>query len=188
MRSQIFRFFVHLVVRLFLIRQGRRLSCSVRGFTASSHETMLSCRRPVILGLHSVVLPSEHVRLSCSCLNLIRMVVWSLWTRLVASLCFFQKTASVLPPKLSRLFRRLLRCGELPLEWRIADVTPIPKSPLSALVCNYRPILISLHQFCQRFSKGLWDSLRFGEIWGPVISPVPTHTGRVWVTVMLYST
>ena len=53
---------------------------------------------------------------------------------------FFQKTASVLAPKLSRLFRRLLRYGELPLEWRIADITPTPKGPLSTLVCNYRPI------------------------------------------------
>ena len=43
---------------------------------------------------------------------------------------FFQKTASVLAPKLSCLFRRLLRGGEFPLEWRIADVTPIPKGPL----------------------------------------------------------
>ena len=56
---------------------------------------------------------------------------------------FFQKTASVLAPKLSCLFRRLLRGGEFPLEWRIADVTPIPKGPLSALVCNYRPISIT---------------------------------------------
>ena len=29
---------------------------------------------------------------------------------------FFRKTASVLALKLSRLFRRLLRCGEFPLE------------------------------------------------------------------------
>ena len=58
-------------------------------------------------------------------------------------LLFFQKTASVLAPKLSCLFRRLLRGGEFPLEWRIADVTPIPKGPLSALVCNYRPISIT---------------------------------------------
>ena len=32
---------------------------------------------------------------------------------------FFRKTASVLAPKLSCLFRRLLRGGEFPLEWRI---------------------------------------------------------------------
>ena len=56
---------------------------------------------------------------------------------------FFRETASVLAPKLSCLFRRLLRGGEFPLEWQIADVTPIPKGPLSALVCNYRPISIT---------------------------------------------
>ena len=55
---------------------------------------------------------------------------------------FFQKTASVLAPKLSCLFRRLLHGVEFPLEWRIADVNPIPKGPSSALVCNYRPISI----------------------------------------------
>ena len=72
---------------------------------------------------------------------------------------FFQKTASVLAPKLGHLFRRLLRCGEFPLEWRIADVTPIPKGPLPPLVCNYRPILITLV-----LSKvfGRLISLRFG--------------------------
>ena len=32
---------------------------------------------------------------------------------------FFRKTASVLAPNLSCLFRRLLRGGEFPLEWRI---------------------------------------------------------------------
>ena len=69
--------------------------------------TLLSCRRPVILGLHSVALPLEHVRLSGTCWILIQMVEW---TRLVASLCLVAspKTASVLAPKLSCLFRRLL--------------------------------------------------------------------------------
>ena len=43
---------------------------------------------------------------------------------------FFQKTASVLAPKLSRFYRRLLHCAEFPLEWRIADVSPIPKGSL----------------------------------------------------------
>ena len=58
---------------------------------------------------------------------------------------FFRRTATVLAPKLSRLFRRLLRCGEFPLVWRIADVNwdSIPKGPLSALVCNNRPISIT---------------------------------------------
>ena len=65
---------------------------------------------------------------------------------------FFQKTASILAPKLSCLFRRLLRGGEFPLEWRIADVTPISKVPyrrLSATIGRFR-----LHQFCRKFLKG----------------------------------
>ena len=129
----------------------------VRGLTGSSHETLFCCRRPVIVGLHSVVLPSERVRLSGTCWILIRMVGW---TRLVASICFFQRTASVLAPKLSHLFRKLWRCGEFPLEWRIADVTPIPKDPLSALVCNYQPI--SITPVLSKVFKRL-ISLRFGR-------------------------
>ena len=83
---------------------------------------------------------------------------------------FFRKTASVLAPKLSCLFRRLLRGGEFPLEWRIADVTPIPKGPLSALVCNYRPISITLvlSKVFERFCFAFWSF--FGEICG-----LPSH-------------
>ena len=75
---------------------------------------------------------------------------------------FFQKTASVLAPKLICLFRRLLHGGEFPLEWRIADVTPILKGPLSALVCNYRPISITpvLSKVFERLI-----ALRFGRFW-----------------------
>ena len=87
---------------------------------------------------------------------------------------FFRKTASILAPKLSCLFRRLLRCGEFLLEWWIANVTPIPKDPLSALVCNYRPISIT-----PVLSKVFYRliALRFGEIWGPVTSPVFIQKG-----------
>ena len=108
--------------------------------TASSHETLLSFRRPVTLGLHSVALPLIAREVERYLLDLDPN------GGVDPSGCFpmlFQKTASVLAPKLSCLFRRLLRCGEFPLEWRIADVTPIPKGPLSALVCNYRSISIT---------------------------------------------
>ena len=72
---------------------------------------------------------------------------------------FFRKK-EVLAPKLSCLFRRLLRGGEFPLEWRIADVTPIPKGPLSELVCIYRPISITpvLSKIFERLI-----TLRFGR-------------------------
>ena len=100
---------------------------------------------------------------------------------------FFQKTTSVLAPKLSCLFqfRRLLRGGEFPLEWRIADVTPIPKGPLSALVCNYRPISITpvLSKVFERLI-----ALRFGRFFGETCLLTSTHTGRDWVPVMLFLT
>ena len=62
---------------------------------------------------------------------------------------------------ISCLFRRLLRCGGFPLEWRIADVTPIPNGPLSTLVCNYRPISITpvLSKVFERLI-----ALRFGRV------------------------
>ena len=100
---------------------------------------------------------------------------------------FFRKTASVLAPKLNCLFRRLLRGGEFPLEWRIADVTPIPKGPLSALVCNYRPISIT-PVLSKAFERLI--ALRFGRFWRDLGSCLLTsiHTGRDWVPVMLFLT
>ena len=97
---------------------------------------------------------------------------------------FFRETASVLAPKLSCLFRRLLRGGEFPLEWRIADVTPIPKGPLSALVCNYRPISITpvLSKVFERLIALRFFFFFFGEIWGPAFSPVfiQEEIGYLW--------
>ena len=63
--------------------------------------------------------------------------------------------------------------GEFPLEWRIADVTPIPKGPLSAPVCNYRPISITpvLSKVFEKVDRFAFSSF-FGEIWGPAYSPV----------------
>ena len=53
-----------------------------------------------------------------------------------------------------------MRSGEFPLEWRIADVTPIPKGLLSAFVCNYRPI--SITPVLSKVFEGL-IALRFGR-------------------------
>ena len=96
---------------------------------------------------------------------------------------FFRKTASVLAPKLSCLFRRLLRGGEFPLEWRIADVTLIPK----------RSLIVACLQLSADFDytssvEGFWKVDRFavwsffGEIWGPAFSPVfiQEEIGYLW--------
>ena len=55
----------------------------------------------------------------------------------------FLKRTDVLAPRLSVVFRRLVRLGSFPACWRQANVTPIPKGPPSSSVANYRPISIT---------------------------------------------
>ena len=43
-------------------------------------------------------------------------------------------------PRLSVVFRRLVRLGSFPACWRQANVSPIPKGAPSSSVVNYRPI------------------------------------------------
>ena len=55
---------------------------------------------------------------------------------------FLYRTADVLAPCLSVVFRRLVRLGSFLAFWRQADVTPIPKGPRpSSSIVNYRLIL-----------------------------------------------
>ena len=57
---------------------------------------------------------------------------------------FLKRNRAFLAPKLSVVFRILLRTGDFPRIWRKANVTPIPKtSPPSILPENYRPISIT---------------------------------------------
>ena len=56
---------------------------------------------------------------------------------------FLKRMADVLVPRLSVVFRRLLRLGSFPACWRQANVTPILKGPSSSSVANYRPISIT---------------------------------------------
>ena len=56
---------------------------------------------------------------------------------------FLKITADVLAPRLSVVYRRLVCLGSFPACWRQANVTPIPKGPLSSSVANYRPISIT---------------------------------------------
>ena len=54
-----------------------------------------------------------------------------------------KKKVDVLAPRLSVVFRRLLRLGSFPACWRQANVASIPKGPSSSSVANYRPISIT---------------------------------------------
>ena len=55
---------------------------------------------------------------------------------------FLKRTADVMAPCLSVVFRPLVRLGVFPACWRQAYVTSIPKGPSSSSVANYRPISI----------------------------------------------
>ena len=50
---------------------------------------------------------------------------------------FLKRTADVLAPRLSVVFRRLVRLGSFLVCWRQANATPIPKGPPSSSVANY---------------------------------------------------
>ena len=47
------------------------------------------------------------------------------------------------PPRLSVVFRRLVRLRSFPTCWRQDNVAPIPKGPPYFSVANYRPISIT---------------------------------------------
>ena len=56
---------------------------------------------------------------------------------------FLKKTSDIMAPRLSVVFRRLVRLGSFPACWRQANVTPIPKGPPSSSLVIYRPISIT---------------------------------------------
>ena len=56
---------------------------------------------------------------------------------------FLKRTSDVMAPRLSVVFRRLVRLGSFPAHFRQANVTPIPKGPPSSSVKNYRLISIT---------------------------------------------
>ena len=56
---------------------------------------------------------------------------------------FLKRTADDMAPRLSVVFRLLVRLGSFPPCWRQANVTPISKGPPSSSVANYRPISIT---------------------------------------------
>ena len=62
---------------------------------------------------------------------------------------FQKRTADVLAPRHSVVFRWLVRLGSFPACWRQANVTPIPKGPPSSSVANHRPISITSCLRCE---------------------------------------
>ena len=73
---------------------------------------------------------------------------------------YLKRTAEVLAPSLTVVFRRLLRFSTFPVCWRVVNVTPIPKDPPSFSGSNYRPI--SLTPMLSKFFERL-VSVRLGR-------------------------
>ena len=73
---------------------------------------------------------------------------------------FLKRTADVMAPCFSVVFRRLVRLGSFPAGWRQANVTPILKGPPSSSIANYRPIFVTsvLSKVFERLV-----SVRFGQ-------------------------
>ena len=88
---------------------------------------------------------------------------------------FLKRTADIMAPRLSVVFRRLVRLGSFRACWRQANVTPIPKGPQSSSVANYRPI--SITSVLSKVFHNLWNAvvcfqppcLLIGMVWVPVI-------------------
>jgi len=51
-----------------------------------------------------------------------------------------KSTATSIAPAITRLFNLSLRTGRLPVEWKVAQVIPIPKSSDASDPANYRPV------------------------------------------------
>ena len=79
---------------------------------------------------------------------------------------FLTRPADVLAPRLSVVFRRLVRLGSFPASWRQDNVTPIPNGPPSSSVANYRQISITsvldlrcLSAWCRFALDDLWNAV-----------------------------
>jgi hypothetical protein len=66
--------------------------------------------------------------------------------------------AASVSPSLCELFNKNLSCGKLPREWKLSNISPIPKKNPSHEVSNYRPIsLLSL--VSKVFERCIYDRI-----------------------------
>ena len=105
-------------------------------------------------------------------------------TDLLGMFPLLKRTAYVMSPRLSVVFRRLVRPGSFQACWRQANVTLIPKGPPSSSVGNYRPISTTLVLSKVFVSLMLVRLGRFMERSGVLPTTVCLSARNVWVPVM----
>ena len=54
-----------------------------------------------------------------------------------------KELANELDPVFAHLFQQSLDMGEIPKEWRLANICPLFKNGDRALACNYRPMALT---------------------------------------------
>ena len=131
-----------------LVREGRRLVCESVGKSdlLSDHFDSTQSREAVDLPLTCHPSPSLTTiafRSSEARRLLLDLDLYGGTDPLGMFPVFLKRTAAVMAPRLSVVFRRLVRLGSFPACWKQANVTPIPKGPPSSSVVNYRPISIT---------------------------------------------
>ena len=104
-------------------------------------------------------------------------------THWVCFIFFLRELLMLWRPRLSVVFRRLVRLVSFPACWRQANVTPIPKCPPSSSVANYRPISItSVLSGC----LSAWYRFVVDDLWNAMVCfhPPSLLIGKVWVHEM----
>ena len=117
-----------------------KLICNWIILTASSPGRLLIYRSPVI---HQLVLPPFVFRSSEVRRLLLDLDPYGGTDPLGMFHLFLKRTANVMASRLIVVFLRFIRLGSFPACWRQANLIPIPKSPPSSSIANYRPIAIT---------------------------------------------
>ena len=94
---------------------------------------------------------------------------------------FPKRTADVMAPRLSVVFRRLVRLSRFPACWRQANVTPKVYSPILVPIADQFPY----NQYCLRCLSA-WCRFVLNDLWNAVVcfQPPSLLIGKVWVPVM----
>ena len=101
---------------------------------------------------------------------------------------YLKRTAVVIAPRLSVVFRWLVRLVNLTACWRQDNISSIPKGLPSSSVANYRPISITSVLSKPLRCLSAWCPFVLDDLWNAVVffHPLSLVIVKVWVPVMLF--